>query len=88
MATQITTTDEQRQVLDTEEATAVYVVNAQGETTHVALPIDRARHLFDDYLRRELQPGFDQADKGQVVDWDPDAIKAEGRHRLQQDSQR
>ena len=58
-----------------------------GEATHVVLSIDDARRMFDDYLRRELQVGFDQADRGEFVDWDPDKIKAEGREILQRRSQ-
>lgn len=37
----------------------------------------------DDELRQQLKVGFDQADRGQLVDWNPDKIKAEGRRRLQ-----
>lgn len=38
----------------------------------------------DEELHRQLQIGFDQADRGQLVDWDPEKIKAEGRRRLRQ----
>ena len=40
----------------------------------------------DDELRRQQQIGFDQADRGQLVDWDPQRIKDEGRRRLRQRS--
>jgi len=76
-------TDELQQALEQEQGAPVYLVGLDGETTHVVLPIDDARHMFDDYLRRELQVGFDQADHGEVVEWDPERLKAEGRERLQ-----
>jgi hypothetical protein len=70
-------------VLDSEQA-PVFFVDAEGKTTHVVLPITDARRMFDDYLRRELQVGFEQADRGEFVDWDADRIKAEGRELLRQ----
>lgn len=33
-------------------------------------------------LRREVQKGLDQLDRGESVLLDPERIKAEGRHRL------
>ena len=44
---------------------------------------DAFRQMVDEGLRRQLQIGFDQADRGEFVDWDPDKIKAEGREILQ-----
>jgi len=41
-----------------------------------------APQLIDNWLARELQKGFDAADRGEVSEWDPKRIKAEGRHRL------
>ncbi len=87
MTAKITKTDEQKQVLDQAEQSPVFFVDGDGASTHVVFPIDDARQMFDDYLRRELQIGFDQADRGQVVEWDSDKIKAEGRKRLDQRSE-
>jgi hypothetical protein len=83
MTAKITQTDDQKRVLDAEQA-PVFFVDAAGKTTHVVLPIGDARRMFDDYLRRELQIGFDEADRGELVDWDPDRIKAQGRELLRQ----
>ncbi len=38
----------------------------------------------DDELRQQLQIGFNQADRGQLVEWNPDKVKAEGRQRQQE----
>lgn len=80
MAARIVPTTEQKQVLDAEPA-AVFVVNAQGSPTHVVLPIDDARRLFDEYIRRELQVSFDQVGRGEVASLDIQATIAEARRR-------
>ena len=36
----------------------------------------------EEQLRSELQVAFDQATRGEWVEWDPDKIKQEGRRRL------
>ena len=41
----------------------------------------------DEDLQRQLQIGFDQADRGQLVDWNPDRIKSEARLRIQRRNQ-
>jgi hypothetical protein len=87
MAAKVRKTDELEQVLDREHGAPVFLVDLTGKTTHVVLPIDEARRLFDDYLRRELQEGFDEADRGQFVDWDADKIKSQGRDILNRRSQ-
>ena len=87
MAAKVKKSDELQQALDQGQGALVYLVGLDGEATHVVLSIDDARRMFDDYLRRELQVGFEQADRGEFVDWDPDKIKAEGREILQRRSQ-
>ena len=59
----------------------VYVVDAGGKTTHVVLPVEDARQLLDEWLRRELQIGFDQADRGESRPWDVEATLAEAHRR-------
>ena len=60
-------------------------------SSFVIVSIDVFRDLLgfetDEALREQLQIGFDQADQGRFVDWDPEKIKAEGRRRLQQRSE-
>ena len=80
MTAKITPTDEQRRVLDDND-TPVIFVRDDGQATHVIVPIDEARRLFDDYLRRELKIGFDQADRGELQPWDIDQTLAEAHRR-------
>jgi hypothetical protein len=61
--------DEVSQALDRDKQNVVYVVDAEGETTHVLLPIGDARRMFDEYLRRELQVGIDEAARGESTEW-------------------
>ena len=86
MTTRLTQTSDQKRALEQADS-LVFFVDADGKTTHVIFPLDDARRMFDEYLRRELQVGFDQVDQGQFVDWNPEKIKAEGRRILQQQSQ-
>lgn len=81
MVTTITPTAEQQHVLEQEQA-PVFIVNAAGSATHVVLPIAEARRWFDEYVRRELQIGFDQAERGDVGAWDIEATLAEARRRF------
>jgi hypothetical protein len=86
MIAKITATDEQHRVLQTERESPVVIVDSQGKATHVVLPIEDARRMLDSRLAQELQIGFDQADRGEWVEWDPERIKAEGRRLLHQRS--
>ena len=73
-----TLTTEQQQALDQNGGIA-----EAGDVVLMRIDVFRDMLGFtsDDELRRLLQTGFDQADHGQFVEWDPDAIKAEGRCR-------
>ena len=73
-------TNEQQQALDQNDG----IVEA-GDVIFMRIDVFREMLGFtsDDELREQLQIGFDQADRGQLVDWNPDKIKAEGRRRLQ-----
>jgi hypothetical protein len=82
MIAKLIPTDEQQQVLQCDAETPVVFVDSEGNATHVVLPIEDARRMLDDRLRRELQIGFDQIDRGEWVVWDPEKIKAEGRRIL------
>ncbi len=81
MSSTITPTAEQLQVLQSEKS-PVLIVDSQGNATHVAMPIEDARRMIDEYLRRELQIGFDQADAGQLTVLDIERTIAEARRRF------
>ena len=80
MATTMLPTAEQRQILEREEA-PVFLVNPDGSTTHVVVPVAEARRWFDDYVRRELQVAFDQAARGEIAPWDIETTLAEAHRR-------
>ena len=86
MAAKVRKSDELQQALDQEQGAPVYLVGLDGEATHVILPIDDARRMFDDYLRRELQVGFDQADRGELVEWNVDEFLARA-HKTRSEQQ-
>jgi hypothetical protein len=43
---------------------------------------EQGRMLAEQWIREQLQIGLDAAAKGEVVEFNPDAIKAAGRQRL------
>ena len=49
-----------------------------------ALRAVRDREARLESLRREIQVGVDQADRGELSPWDPAQVKAEGRRLLQE----
>ncbi len=73
-------TNEQKQALEQNDG----IVEADNV---IFMRVDLFRDLLgftsDDELRQQLKIGFDQADRGQLVDWNPDKIKAQGRQRLE-----
>ncbi len=74
-------TSEQQQALDQNDGIVV-----SGDVVFMRVDVFRDMLGFtsDEELRQQLHIGFDQADRGQLVDWDPEKVKAEGRRRLQQ----
>jgi len=76
-------TDEMRHALQTHPGQPVEVEDSETRQVYVLVAKEDFRGLVRDELLRELQVGFDQADAGQLVDWNPEEIKAEGRRRLQ-----
>ena len=73
-------TNEQKQALEQNDG----IVEADNV---IFMRVDLFREMLgftsDDELRQQLKIGIDQADRRQLVDWNPDKIKAEGRRRLQ-----
>ncbi len=73
-------TNEQKQALEQNDG----IVEADNV---IFMRVDLFRDMLgftsDDELRQQLKIGFDQADRGQLVDWNPDKIKAQGRQRLE-----
>lgn len=82
MVAKITPTAEQQSVLAAAQSTIV-VVNDRGVPTHVVLPIEEARRVYDDHARRALTEAFDEADREPLESWDIEATLAEARRRHQ-----
>jgi hypothetical protein len=85
MVTRVTSAELQ-QALDGDGENPVYVVDASGEPTHVVLTISKARFLLDDSLKRALEVGFEQSDRGESHAWDVEATLSEARRRRAQKS--
>ena len=77
-------TPELERLIHDKVATGLYA--SQDEVIREALRLlrnrDELRLLAIDDLRREVQKGLDQLDRGESVFLDPGRIKAEGRRRL------
>jgi len=54
----------------------------QTQRVYILVEESQAPQLYEQWRRHQLQEGFDVADQGDVADWDPERIKAEGRRRL------
>ena len=80
-------TEEQRKALQQTPGRPVPVEDDRTHQLYFLVERDQMRQLLDEQLRRELQIGFDEAKRGDVVEWDAEKIKAEGRKILQQRSQ-
>jgi hypothetical protein len=74
-------TEEQRQAIRNSPGHAVEVEDEETQRVYVLVARDDFRQLVDDALKRELQIGFDQADSGDVADWDVEEILAEAHRR-------
>jgi hypothetical protein len=48
---------------------------------YILVARDDFQSLCDERLRRELEVGFEQADRGDVADWDLDEMLCEARRR-------
>lgn len=81
-------TDEMRHALASSSFGSIPIQDEQTNSYFVLVPKDDYMRLHDDYLRRELQVAFDEADRGEVSVLDMEAILAEAhrRHAGQQQS--
>lgn len=81
-------TDEMRQALAAQPGSPIPVCDDQSQQVYVLVPRDQFAQMQDDYIRRELQVAFDQADRGEWVELDIESVIAEAqrRHRAGSDS--
>ena len=75
-------TDEMRQALHQQPDRPLKIEDDQTQKTYVLVSEENFQQWVDAELRRELQIGFDQADAGDVAEWDVDAMlnEAHARH--------
>ena len=78
-------TEEQRQALRDAAGRAVEVEDDQTQRTYVLVAKDEFPQFVEEAIRQELQIGFNQADAGDVADWDIEEMLAEAhrRHSIQ-----
>jgi len=74
-------TDEMRQALLESPDRPLQIEDDQTQKVYLLVPQEDFQHWMDVELRRELQVGFDQADAGDVTDWDVEALLREARTR-------
>ena len=74
-------TDEMRQALAMRPTGPIPIEDDQTQNQYVLLTKEDYFRLHDDYIRRELQVAFDQVDRGEVGDFDMDALLAEAHRR-------
>lgn len=74
-------TDEMRAALKAQPGEPVEVEDDQTHKVYILIEQPQARRLLGDVLGRELQIGFDQADRGESEPWDIQATLTEANRR-------
>ncbi|WP_417385674.1 hypothetical protein [Gimesia sp.] len=72
-------TEEMRQALNQQPDRPLKIEDDQTQKTYLLIPQENFRQWVDAELRRELQIGFDQADAGEVAEWDLESILSTAR---------
>jgi hypothetical protein len=80
-------TNEMRHALRQRPGEPLAVEDDQTQKVYFLVDRDQARSFFDDWLRRELQIGFDQSDRGESELWDIQKTLAEAHRRHSQQQQ-
>ena len=74
-------TDEMRAALKARPEGMVEIEDDQTHKIYFLIEQPQARRLLGETLRRELQIGFDQADRGESEPWDIQETLAEAHRR-------
>ena len=69
-------TDEQRQAIRVQPGGFTRVEDDQTHKVYLIIEESRAAELYQRWLSEQLQMGFDEADRGEVAEWDLDAFLA------------
>lgn len=78
-------TDEMRAAIRQQTDGLVCLEDAQTRQTFVLVELDEYRRLVDERLRRDLQVGFAQAERGEVAPWNVEEFLAKA-HSLRASS--
>jgi hypothetical protein len=73
--------EEQRQAIQNRDGGPIEVEDDRTQRVYVLVSRDQFHHMVEEQLRVELQIGFDQADAGDVSDWDVDEMLREAHQR-------
>jgi len=74
-------TEEQRQAISVQPGRFLRVEDDETGRVYLIVEESRACELYEQWLRRELQRGFDAAERGEVAEWSLDEFLADARRR-------
>jgi len=77
-----TITEEQRQALQQNPGQPVRVRDEKTDQVYLLFGAEGMSALWDEYIRREVEQGLAEIDRGEVEDWEVESVKAEGRRIL------
>jgi hypothetical protein len=75
-------TPEMRTALANQPGQPVEVEDDENQRVYLLVDAERGRALTELWIREQLQLGFDAAERGEIVDFAPASIKAQGRAHL------
>jgi hypothetical protein len=70
-----------REALAQQPGQPLEVEDEQTQKVYMLVDAEQGRRLAEQWIREQLQIGLDAASRGEVVEFDPDAIEAAGRQR-------
>lgn len=74
-------TDAQRHALVMQPGEFARVEDDLTQKFYLLIEEGRARELYQQWLREQLQVGFDEADRGQMAEWNLDEFLAKMRRK-------
>ena len=69
-------TAEQWQAIAAQPSGIARIENPETQKVYLLIEENRASELYNDWLRDQLQVGFDEADRGDVAPWNADQFLA------------
>jgi len=75
-------TPEMRAALSHHPGQPVEVEDDETRRVYLLVDAERGRALAEQWIKDQLQVGSDAAARGEIVDFDPESIKAAGRQRM------